>query len=101
MPNAVIISSLAEKELHESFDWYEEQRPGLGERFLNQIESSIASVANHPKLYPIKVGSYRQYVVSTFPFVIVYEYIPEERLIYILHIFHTSQRPEKKLSRKL
>lgn len=25
MPNTVIISSLAEKELQESFDWYEEQ----------------------------------------------------------------------------
>jgi len=86
--------------LQESFDWYEEQRIGLGERFLNQIEAAIASVANHPKLYPVKVGPYRQYVASIFPFVVVYEYIPEEQLVYILHIFHTSQNPKKKLRRR-
>lgn len=31
MPNNAILSSLAEKELQESFSWYEEQRTGLGE----------------------------------------------------------------------
>lgn len=100
MPNTVIISSLAEKELQESFDWYEEQLAGLGERFLNQVEAAIASVTSHPESYPVKVSHYRQYVVSTFPFVIVYEYIPEEQLVYILHIFHASQNPEKKLRKK-
>src|SRR3546814_4566021 len=74
MPNTVILSSLAEKELQESFDWYEEQRAGLGERLLDQIEASITAIGNNPSLFPVKVGSYRQYVVSTFPFVIVYEY---------------------------
>jgi len=100
VPNTVIISSLAEKELQDSFDWYEEQRIGLGKRFLNQIEASIAAVANNPKSYPVKVGPYRQYVVSTFPFVIVYEYIAEGELVYILHIFHASQSPVKKLRRR-
>lgn len=100
MPNTVIISSIAEKELQESFDWYEEHRAGLGERFLNQIEAAITKVGNNPILFPVKVGLYRQYVVSTFPFVIVYEYIPEEQLVYILHIFHASQNPDKKLRRQ-
>lgn len=100
MPNTVIISSIAEKELQESFDWHEEQRAGLGERFLNQIEAAITTVGNNPKLFPVKVGPYRRYVVSTFPFVLVYEFIPEEQLIYILHVFHASQNPEKKLRRK-
>jgi len=100
MSNIVIISALAEKELQESFDWYEEQWMGLGERFLNQIEAAITTVGNNPKSFPIKTGPYRQYVVSTFPFVIVYEYIPEEQLVYILHVFHTSQDPDKKLRGK-
>ena len=49
MPNIVIISSLAEKELQVSFDWYEEQQTGLGERFLNQIEAAIESVTKQKK----------------------------------------------------
>ncbi|WP_390936284.1 type II toxin-antitoxin system RelE/ParE family toxin [Parapedobacter soli] len=97
MPNTVIISSAAEKELQDSFEWYEEQRLGLGERFLNQIDAAVMTVGNNPQLFPVKVGTYRQYVVSTFPFVIVYEYIPENQLVYILHIFHTSRHPKKKL----
>jgi len=83
--------------LQDSFEWYEEQRLGLGERFLNQIDAAVTTVGNNPYLFPVKVGSYRQYVVSSFPFVIVYEYMPEKQLVYILHIFHTSRRPKKKL----
>src|SRR3546814_799967 len=56
MPNTVILSSLAEKELQESFDWYEEQRAGLGERLLDQIEASITAIGNNPSLFPLKVG---------------------------------------------
>lgn len=78
MSNTIIISSLAEKELQNSFDWYEEQQAGLGEKFLSQIETAITNIGNNPKLFPVKVGLYRQYVVSTFPFVVVYEYIPKE-----------------------
>jgi len=99
MPNTVIISSVAEKELQDSFDWYEEQQEELGERFLDQVEAAITTVDNNPELFPIKIRSYRQYVVSTFPFVIVYEYLPKEQLVYILHIFHTSQNPAKKMQR--
>lgn len=99
MPNTFILSSVAEKELQDSFDWYEEQRTGLGERFLDQVEAALTTVSNNPNLYPIKVGAYRQYVVSTFPFVIVYEFKPEEKLVYILHIFHASRDPKKKSRR--
>ncbi len=97
MPNTLVLSSLAEMELKESYDWYEAQQQGLGERFLSYVEDSIASISNHPESYPVKVGPYRQYVVAVFPFVIVYEFVPDKRLVYILHVFHTSQKPDKKL----
>jgi len=89
----VILSSVAEMELQESYEWYEYKQAGLGERFLGQIEASINAIVLNPELYPIKIRSFRQYVVSKFPYIIVYELISEQRLIHILHIFHTDRNP--------
>ncbi|MCD0487666.1 type II toxin-antitoxin system RelE/ParE family toxin [Pedobacter sp. MC2016-14] len=93
----VIIASLAKDELQNSYDWYEKQKFGLGERFLLVIEQAISSISNNPEFYPVKVNAYRQYVVSKFPYVLVYELLPKDNLIYILHIFNTNQEPEKKI----
>lgn len=79
-----------------TINWYEMQKSGLGERFIGIIERSISLISNHPEFYPVKVGVYRQYVVPKFPYVIVYELLPTENLIYILHIFNTNQHPDKK-----
>lgn len=100
MANSVIVSSLARDEIQDSYNWYEEQKPGLGERFLLVIERSIASISKHPEFYPAKIGAYRQYVVSKFPYVLIYEFLPKQNLIYVLHIFNTNQHTEKKLKEK-
>lgn len=40
----------AEHEVAEQVAWYDEQLPGLGARFLNAIEDSIARACNWPDL---------------------------------------------------
>ena len=98
MSNKVIFSTGAEKELQISFNWYEDQKVGLGERFLSVIDHAVSSIGKNPEFYPVKINSYRQYVVAKFPYVIVYEFIADQEIIYILHIFNVHQNPAKKLA---
>jgi plasmid stabilization system protein ParE len=44
MVNRVEVSPLAEKEIEESFDWYEKEAAGLGIRFILSIDEAIDNI---------------------------------------------------------
>lgn len=58
------------------FDWYEEQRPGLGEYFLSAVQSTLKSVELHPEIFVSVHGEVRRAIVSRFPFAIFYSSSP-------------------------
>lgn len=49
----------AQKEILEAWEWYEDQQPGLGDRFKEEVRSKIALILNSPLHYPSK-GKYRE-----------------------------------------
>ena len=100
MPDKFTISALAQTELEESAEWYEEQLDGLGERFSETVYISINTIIKAPVAFPKKNAKIREFVLDDFPFIIVYEYKEKENAIYILHIFHTSRNPKLKYKRK-
>ena len=99
MVNRVEVSPLAEKEIEESFDWYEKEAAGLGIRFILSIDEAIVNIVAKPETYPKKKSSIRQYVVVDFPFLIIFEYVEADNLVNILHVFHTSRNPKLKYKR--
>lgn len=99
MANKIILSAKALNELDESFLWYEERLEGLGDRFIGFIEKAFFLIENTPERFPLKTKSFREFVVEKFPYVIVYEYIKEEQMIIILHVFHTKRNPKRKHKR--
>jgi hypothetical protein len=42
----------AKKELFDSSLYYSKQTPGLGERFLKEVESCVQEIAASPRRYP-------------------------------------------------
>lgn len=94
--NDIILSPLAEKEIEESFSWYEENQEGLGERFIDLIDDSFIQISKSPEFYPKKKANFREFLVDKFPFLIIYEYISRSNTINILHVFHTSRNPKQK-----
>jgi len=60
MSYTIVLSSLAEKEIDSSFNWYEDRLAGLGIRFLELVEKSILQISQHPEFYPNKKGKYRE-----------------------------------------
>jgi len=96
MDNKIIISSEAVKELQESYEWYEARSDGLGGRFVEFFEKAINLILLNPEGYPNKREPYREMVLGKFPYLIVYEFVKEEHIVYILHVFHTKRNPTLK-----
>ena len=100
MPDKIKLSVLAQKELEDSSEWYEEQSSGLGVDFAEVIYRSLNSILKNPEAYHNRKGNSREFVVKKFPFIIVYRFLKKENAVYILHIFHTSRNPKLKYKRK-
>ena len=60
-----IFSSRAQKEISESWDWYEERQPGLGDRFVKEVIDRIKQIERSPERYPNRFKLYRETTVKT------------------------------------
>lgn len=96
----LIIDPLADKEFHNSIDWYEENLPDLGVEFTNEVTRVLEFIEQNPYTFQLKKSKFREAPVKTFPFLIIYKIIPEKKEIHILSIFHTSRNPKEKRKRK-
>jgi plasmid stabilization system protein ParE len=93
---SAIFSSRAQQEIAESWDWYEDRQPGLGDRFLNEIVQHIRKIEQTPNRYPTRFKLYRETPVAVFPFLIIYRINEKKKIVRIVSIFHTSRNPKKK-----
>ncbi len=91
-----IFSSKAQKEIAESWNWYEDRQLGLGDRFLKEITDCVHKIEETPIRFPIRFKSYRETPVPVFPFLIIYRINDKKKLIRIVSVFHTSRNPTKK-----
>jgi plasmid stabilization system protein ParE len=81
----------AEQDLVEAAVWYEEQRPGLGQRFLDAAGAALSTASTSPRAFPVVHGSTRRTLMRRFPFAIFYQ-MEEERIV-VIGVFHASRHP--------
>jgi toxin ParE1/3/4 len=89
----LIIRPEAQAELAEAFDWYERQRPGLGEELLAHVEAGLAQIRHVPKRNPIIYKQVRRLLIRRFPYSIFYS-IDDDRIT-VLAILHGSRDPRR------
>jgi len=84
-------------DIKDSYKWYEEQSIGLGEDFLDEVESSYQAIIDFPNTWvPFSYG-FRRYLLSRFPYSVVYK--NDGDIIYIVTIMHNSRKPDFWLER--
>ena len=88
------IKEQANTEVSNAYKYYESKQIGLGEYFLSDFSNTINVIKLSPNGF-VKFHQYRQVRFSVFPFVIVYEVIENELVVYA--VFETHQDPKKKL----
>jgi plasmid stabilization system protein ParE len=91
------IRSEAEVEIQEAYDWYEAQRPGLGDEFLAAVRQALAAVERSPRQYPMVRGKVRRALLSHFPYSVLYLAEPENTVV--IACFHGKRDPRRWYSR--
>jgi toxin ParE1/3/4 len=77
----------------EAYDWYEEQRKGLGEEFLAELDLFYKKIVSTPTHYKKVKKNYRQVSLDRYPFIIFYELFQKEVVVFA--VFHTKRSPQK------
>jgi plasmid stabilization system protein ParE len=83
----------ADEEIYEAFSWYEQQSPGLGDRFIGELEVVFQKITSAPQHYKIARSVFRQASVRSFPFVVYFE-IYKNAIIVVYSVFHTKRKPK-------
>ena len=64
----VVFRHAAKSEFERAALWYEEQRSGLGEEFIREIDEALARAAATPQRHPVVFRDVRRAVARRFPF---------------------------------
>ena len=81
-------------EIQEAFEWYENQRTGLGYELLAIIEQSFSKLLIQPNHYSYINQRYRRIKTNRFPYLIVYEIVADN--IFIIGVRHAKRKPIEK-----
>jgi plasmid stabilization system protein ParE len=88
----IVFLSEARNEFLDAISHYEEERPGLGQRFKDEVDRSLLWIAEHPELCRLRPGGYRRMNLRIFPYFI--PYIIRGTTLWVLALAHGSRRPE-------
>ena len=77
--------------------WYEERRPGWGDRFVERVNEVLQRLEEAPALYPVWPGTeaapvpIRKALLEQFPYLVAFE-LHVERVL-VLAVAHAKRQP--------
>jgi toxin ParE1/3/4 len=87
----VVYHPYADAEIIAAAEWYDKQQPGLGARFLDEVDAGLSRIRRAPEAFGVVVRNVRQHILHRFPFGIVYRVDPDR--IYVLAVMHLHRKP--------
>jgi len=78
-------------EIKASYVWYQDQAEGLGDDFLNELESAYQAIIEFPQTWPFFEKGFRRFLLSRFPFSVIYR--ETDQSIYVVAVMHNSRKP--------
>jgi plasmid stabilization system protein ParE len=87
----IVFLDEARAEFDAAADWYDSQRPGLGTRFIRQVEEVPSSIAATPRMHQVIYQDIRRAVVKKFPYTVLYRVGSDH--ILVVAVFHGKRDP--------
>jgi toxin ParE1/3/4 len=78
-------------EIDDAHDWYEQRQPGLGGRFLDEVQRVLAEITANPTRYGFADADIREGPLTRFPYAVYYRVLVDR--IRVLAVYHTSRDP--------
>jgi plasmid stabilization system protein ParE len=82
----------AQSEFDDAIDYYDEQQPGLGSEFAEEVGDALERINHYPEAWSPLSPRVRRCVINRFPYSVLYEVRSE--IIIIVAIQHHHQEPE-------
>ncbi len=93
MPYDYNLSQEAEDDMLEAYVWYEQQKPGLGEKLLESLGKAREAIIQNPATYSFRYKKkVRAFLVEGFPYLILY--VLEKHNANVISVFNTSRDPK-------
>jgi plasmid stabilization system protein ParE len=94
----IVTRPRAAREFETAHRWYESQRQGLGDEFLDAAHELVSVIAEHSERFPIVHRDVRRAVLRRFPYSIFYR-IKKGHLI-VVACFHSKRNPAAWINRR-
>ena len=83
----------ADLDVEAAFEWYENERPGLGLEFLDELRASYNRIADGPLKYQELRGGIRRALLRRFPYAVYFAI--EGDIVVVVAVLHASRDPEE------
>jgi len=74
-----------------AFEWYENEQPGLGVEFLDELRSTYNRIGDGPLKYQELRGGIRRALLRRFPYAVYFAI--EADIIVVVAVLHASRDP--------
>jgi plasmid stabilization system protein ParE len=87
----VRVLTLAQQELDDTVVWYNEQAPGLGQEFLDELDRVVRRAVTFPMSCPEIEPGVRRCLLARFPYGLIYGV--ERKTIVVVAVAHLHREP--------
>ena len=87
-------------DLQQAIDWYNEQQPGLGNRFFTTSKKQLNSLKSSALHYAIRYDDIHCMPIKRFPYMVHYRINLSDKTVTVEAVYHTSRSPKVLKNRK-
>lgn len=88
----ILTSSQTDRDIEDAFGWYEEQRSGLGQYFLNALRTHYNKISANLRLTAVLRDGVRRVNIRRFPYAIYF--IAREDRVEVIAVLHVRRSPQ-------
>jgi plasmid stabilization system protein ParE len=89
----LIVRTDAEDDMMSAYEWYEEQREGLGLQFMEEVSIVIDAAQSAPRRFPVTFRNLRRALVHRFPYGVFF--VANSDAIVVTAVMHLARDPRR------
>jgi plasmid stabilization system protein ParE len=89
--NPPVLRPAAAADVEDAWRWYEAQREGLGDEFLDVVRATLESTRAYPESAPVALRDIRRQLLRRFPYGLFYRLIQGQ--VVVVACFHAKRSP--------
>ena len=94
MAYSIVIDPRAIKDIQEAIDYYEEQQPGIGERFETVLNKHLLILKNTP-YFRVRYDKVHCLPIKKFPFMVHFTIDEDQQVVSVRADLHMALDPKK------